>query len=52
VIRWPNGEREVVNQVEADQLVVIREGSGIIKSRSSWGFARVLSTAEAQRARR
>jgi hypothetical protein len=31
VIRWPNGEREVVNQVEADQLVVIREGSGIVK---------------------
>jgi hypothetical protein len=31
VIRWPNGEKETVNQVEADQLVVIREGSGIVK---------------------
>jgi hypothetical protein len=37
VIRWPNGERESVNQVEADQLVVIREGSGIVKKEKFTG---------------
>jgi hypothetical protein len=31
VIRWPNGETELVNHVEAGQLVFIREGSGIVK---------------------
>ena len=31
VIRWPNGETESVNHVEAGQLVFIREGSGIVK---------------------
>jgi hypothetical protein len=31
VIRWPNGNQESVNQVDADQLVFIREGSGIVK---------------------
>ena len=30
-IRWPNGGRENVPDVAADQLVVIREGSGIIR---------------------
>ncbi len=29
-IRWPNGKLEVIERVEADQLVTIREGSGII----------------------
>jgi enediyne biosynthesis protein E4 len=29
-IRWPNGKVEVIERVEADQLVTIREGSGII----------------------
>ena len=28
-IRWPNGATERVPGVEADQLVVVREGSGI-----------------------
>jgi enediyne biosynthesis protein E4 len=32
-IRWPNGKVEVVERVEADQLVTIREGSGIILRR-------------------
>jgi enediyne biosynthesis protein E4 len=30
-IRWPNGKEEMVADVAADQLVVIREGSGIIR---------------------
>jgi hypothetical protein len=29
-IRWPNGRQELIERVEADQLVVIREGSGIV----------------------
>jgi hypothetical protein len=29
-IRWPNGGREVVKKVAAGQLVVIKEGSGIV----------------------
>jgi enediyne biosynthesis protein E4 len=35
-ILWPNGGRESVAKVAADQLVVIREGSGIVHS-SSFG---------------
>ena len=31
-IRWPNGAKESIPKVEADQLVVIKEGSGIIKT--------------------
>jgi len=31
-IRWPNGDKERVAKVAADQLAVIREGSGIVKS--------------------
>ena len=31
VIRWPNGNSEKVDNVQADQLVIIREGSGIVK---------------------
>lgn len=31
-IRWPNGNNEIVKQVAAGQLVVIREGMGIVKS--------------------
>jgi len=31
-IRWPNGGRENVADVGADRLVVIREGSGIIRT--------------------
>jgi hypothetical protein len=30
-IRWPNGEKEAVAKVAADQLVFIREGHGIVK---------------------
>src|SRR3954447_23861868 len=30
-IRWPNGAEEKVTGVEADHLVVIREGSGILR---------------------
>ena len=30
-IRWPNGKEETVADVAADQLVTIREGSGIIR---------------------
>jgi enediyne biosynthesis protein E4 len=32
VIRWPNGNQENVAGVAADQLVVIREGSGVIRT--------------------
>jgi hypothetical protein len=31
-IRWPNGNEETVSNVAANQLVVIREGSGIVSS--------------------
>jgi hypothetical protein len=31
-IRWPNGLKEELNAVVADQLIVIKEGSGIIPS--------------------
>jgi hypothetical protein len=30
-IRWPSGETEKIANVEADQLVVIREGAGIVR---------------------
>jgi enediyne biosynthesis protein E4 len=30
-IRWPNGAVERVERVAADQLVVIREGAGIVR---------------------
>jgi enediyne biosynthesis protein E4 len=30
-IRWPNGATEKIGTVEADQLVVIREGAGIVR---------------------
>jgi hypothetical protein len=36
-IRWPNGKEETIADVAADQLVTIREGSGIIRKDS---FAR------------
>jgi len=31
-IRWPNGREEKIAKVGADQLVVIREGAGIVRS--------------------
>ena len=30
-IRWPNGKKEMLAKVAADQLVTVREGSGIVK---------------------
>jgi enediyne biosynthesis protein E4 len=29
-IRWPNGRVERIAKVEADQLVVVREGAGVV----------------------
>jgi hypothetical protein len=31
-IRWPNGQKEAVAKVPADHLVVIKEGSGVVKT--------------------
>jgi len=31
-IRWPNGNKETVAKVGADQLAVIREGAGIVRT--------------------
>ena len=31
-IRWPNGGKEKIGGVGADQLVVIREGSGVVRT--------------------
>ncbi|MGH9671860.1 MAG: CRTAC1 family protein, partial [Bryobacteraceae bacterium] len=31
-VRWPNGGREQVERVEADQLIVIREGEGVVRA--------------------
>lgn len=31
-IRWPNGAAEKIARVEADRLVVVREGSGVIRT--------------------
>ena len=30
-IRWPNGQSEIVKDLAADQIVTIREGSGVVK---------------------
>ena len=30
-ILWPNGNRDTVENVEADQLVIVREGEGIVR---------------------
>ena len=30
-VRWPSGATETISGVAADQLVVVREGSGIVK---------------------
>jgi hypothetical protein len=32
LIKWPNGRQENIAGVAADQLVVIQEGSGVIRS--------------------
>jgi len=31
-IRWPSGARETLKRVAADHLVVVKEGSGIVKT--------------------
>jgi hypothetical protein len=31
-IRWPNGQQENIADVACDQLVVIREGSGVVRT--------------------
>jgi hypothetical protein len=31
-IRWPNGGKETVTKVPADHLIVIKEGSGVVKT--------------------
>jgi hypothetical protein len=33
IIRWTNGQVETIPDVAADQLVVVKEGSGIIQKR-------------------
>lgn len=44
-IRWPNGNTETLGRVVADQLVIIREGSGIVKSKPwSKGLSRSASS--------
>jgi hypothetical protein len=32
VIRWPNGAKEMLAKVAANQLITVREGSGIVKT--------------------
>jgi hypothetical protein len=36
-IRWPSGSTETVPRVEADQLVVVREGAGIVRKQKLGG---------------
>jgi hypothetical protein len=36
-IRWPNGATEAIPHVDADQLVVIREGEGILRRQKLGG---------------
>jgi hypothetical protein len=31
-IRWPSGRTDVIQHVAANQLVVIREGAGVVES--------------------
>jgi hypothetical protein len=31
-VRWPNGSTENISKVQADQLVVVREGAGVIRT--------------------
>ncbi|HEY7512779.1 MAG TPA: ASPIC/UnbV domain-containing protein, partial [Vicinamibacteria bacterium] len=32
-VRWPNGAAETIPKVQADQLVVVREGAGVVSRR-------------------
>ena len=43
-IRWTNGKTETLPRVAADQLLVIREGAGIIRSEKFSATQRTLST--------
>jgi hypothetical protein len=31
-IRWPNGNKEVHSNISGDQLLTVREGTGIVPS--------------------
>jgi hypothetical protein len=31
-IRWPNGDKEKLAKVSANQLITVREGAGVVKS--------------------
>jgi hypothetical protein len=31
-VQWPNGKQEAIGKVEVDRLLVIREGSGVVKT--------------------
>jgi hypothetical protein len=33
-IRWPNGRQEKIEEVAADQLVIVREGAGIVRKKN------------------
>ncbi len=37
IVRWPNGGTERIDNVGADQLVVIREGSGVLRRQTFGG---------------
>ena len=36
-VRWPSGKREVITDVPANQIVVIREGHGVVPVPSARG---------------
>ena len=31
-VRWPNGKTEKIGDVEVDRLLLIREGSGVVRT--------------------
>jgi hypothetical protein len=31
-IRWPNGQTEIIKELAADQIVTVKEGSGVVKA--------------------
>jgi len=36
-IRWPNGTKESLAKVAANQLITVREGSGVVKAEKFGG---------------
>jgi hypothetical protein len=50
-IKWPNGRREKVEDIAADQPVVVREGAGIVR-RESFSRASMMLCAEQRAWRR